>query len=118
MINGVIIEPFMNRSLLLFKEVLGWKSWPVYRSRNVSDQLARIPFEARHVARIEELNRIDIALYKVAREAFILRLAHCGPKIEEALPPFRAALGTAAARFVVIDLARGLGRAARTMRGA
>ena len=112
-----ITEDF-DRSLLLFKEVLGWKSWPVYRSRNVSDQQARIQFEARHVARIEELNRIDIALYQVAREAFIRRLEHYGPKIEEELPLFRAALGTSGARFAVIDLARGLGRAARAIRGA
>lgn len=112
-----ITEDF-DRSLLLFREVLGWKSWPVYRSRNVSDQRALIRFEARHIARIEELNRIDIALYQLAREAFARRLAHCGPKIEEELPLLRVALVTTRARFVVIDLARGLGRVARAIRGA
>lgn len=112
-----VTEDF-DRSLLLFRDVLGWKSWPLYRSRNVSDPRARIQFEARHLARIEELNRIDIALYRRAREAFVRRLQQCGPKIEGELPQFRAALDKPSMRFVVIDLARGLGGISRAIRGA
>lgn len=112
-----VTEEF-DRSLLLFREVLGWKSWPVYRSRNIGNPQARIQFEARHVVRIEELNRIDMVLYRLAREAFIRRLGQYGPKIEEELPCFRAALAKSGWRFAIIDLARALGKTARAIRGA
>jgi hypothetical protein len=112
-----VTEEF-DRSLLLFREVLGWKGWPVYRSRNIGNPQARIQFEARHVARIEELNLIDMILYRLAREAFIRRLEQYGPKIEEQLTLFRTALAKSGSRFAIIDLARALGRTARAVRGA
>ena len=107
-----------DRSVLLFKHVLGWEKWPFYRSRNIGDPQARIQFEAHHIARIEEFNSIDIALYGMAREAFYRRLEQYRPKIEEALPEFRSALEKSGSRFAIIDLARALGRAARAFSGA
>lgn len=108
----------LDRSLLLFREVLGWQHWPVYRSRNVSNPQARIGFEARHVARIRELNRIDIALYQLARELYVRRLEQYSAKFDRELPLFRAALNNTAPRFAILDFSRRLALVARMLRRA
>jgi hypothetical protein len=102
-----------DRSLLLFRRVLGWKKWPLYRSRNIGDTRSRVKFEARHIARIEELNRIDLAFYELASAAFYRQLSAFGPDIEEQLPLFRSALAKSGIRFAAMDMARALGRVAR-----
>ena len=107
-----ITEDF-DRSLLLFRQVLGWRSWPIYRTRNSSDPRARIQFADRHIARIEELNRIDMALYRLARDAFYQRLGEQYPGVEQDLTQFRAALARSQPRFALIDLARAAARLAR-----
>lgn len=109
-----ITEDF-DRSVLLFKEVLGWRRWPLYRSRNVSNPQARIRFEPRHLARIEELNRIDIALYQLACDAYTRRLAQYCAQFEAQMPLFRAALEKSGPRFAIMDFSRWL---ARLVRGA
>ncbi len=108
----------LDRSLLLFREVLGWQHWPVYRSRNVSNPQARIQFEARHVARIKELNRIDIALYELARELYDRRQEQYSAKFDRELPLFRAALKNTAPRFALLDFSRRLALVARMLRRA
>ena len=100
----------LDRSLLLFQRVLGWRKWPLYRSRNSSDPQVPLHFEARHIARIEELNRLDLAFYELARETFFRRWQEQGPELELALPRFRSALAKPQPQFAVIDLARQLGK--------
>jgi len=100
----------LDRSLLLFQRVLGWQKWPLYRSRNTSNPDVPLQFEARHIARIEELNRLDIALYELARETFFRRWQEHGAELEAALPRFRSALAKPQPHFAVIDLARQVGK--------
>ena len=100
----------LDRSLLLFQRVLGWRKWPLYRSRNSSNPQASLQFEARHIARIEELNRLDMAFYRMARETFFRRWQEQGPELEAALPRFRSALTKAEPYFALIDLARQVGK--------
>lgn len=100
----------LDRSLLLFQRVLGWRKWPLYRSRNSSDPQVPLHFEARHIARIEELNRLDLAFYELARETFFRRWQEHGPELELALPRFRSALAKPQLHFAVIDLARQVGK--------
>jgi hypothetical protein len=100
----------LDRSLLLFQRVLGWRKWPLYRSRNSSDPQVPLHFEARHIARIEELNRLDLAFYELARETFFRRWQEHGPELELALPRFRSALAKPQPHFAVIDLARQVGK--------
>jgi hypothetical protein len=100
----------LDRSLLLFQRVLGWQKWPLYRSRNTSNPEVPLQFEARHIARIEELNRLDIALYERARETFFRRWQEHGAELEAALPRFRSALAKPQPHFAVIDLARQVGK--------
>lgn len=97
-----------ERSLLLFRRVLGWRRLPVYRSRNVRDSGALLQFEQRHIDRIEELNRIDLALYDMASAEFRQRLQTRYPDIEKDLASLHSALGRPSPAFAVIKLARGV----------
>jgi hypothetical protein len=105
----------LDRSLLLFQRVLGWRTWPLYRSRNTSNPQVPLRFEARHIARIEELNQLDLAFYELAREAFFKRWQEQGPELEAALPRFQSALAKPQPQFAVIDLARKVGRWGRVL---
>ena len=105
----------LDRSLLLFQRVLGWRKWPLYRSRNSSNPESALRFEARHMARIEELNSLDLAFYELAREAFFSRWQAHGPELEAELPRFRSALAKPGPQFAVIDLARQAGKWGRMM---
>lgn len=108
----------MDRSLLLFRRVLGWEKWPLYRSRNRRDARALIRFEPRHIASIESLNDIDLPFYRLAREAFYRRLQEQCPDLEEDLSGFRAALENSRQHFAVIDLVRSLAAFSRALRGS
>jgi len=99
-----------DRSLLLFKHVMGWKKFPFYRRRNTRDPQASLHFEPRHLARIESLNGIDIALYEWASAAFHRRLEPLRPQLELDLEVLRAGLGKPRPVFTAIDLARGARR--------
>lgn len=112
-----ITEDF-DSSLLLFRRVLGWEGWPLYRSRNISSERARLHFDARHIARIEQLNALDLALYELAREAFYQQMSLLCPQLEEQLAQFRSALGRSQVRFIPIDLARLAGRLGRLLTSA
>jgi hypothetical protein len=105
----------IDRSLLLFRRQLRWEQWPLYRSRNSSNPQAQLQFETRHIARIEALNTIDLALYQLARDTFYRRLQVQCPDLEEELPLFRSALAGSRPRFAVIDLARSLGKISRSL---
>jgi hypothetical protein len=105
----------LDNSLLLFKQVLGWNKWPLYRSRNSSNSQSLLHFEPRHIARIETLNIIDLALYERALELFGQRLQTLCPDIDAQLVRFRAALRNRQSRFAVIDLARATGALTRRL---
>jgi len=107
-----------DASLLLFQQVLGWRDWPLYRSRNRGNPQARLHFDAGQLARIEALNAVDMALYRGAREVFQQRLSGSLPDLEARLAQFRGALAGSAWRFLPIDLARGAGRLWRRLAGA
>jgi|GEM_PF-1368405 hypothetical protein len=116
--SGFGLTEDIDRSLLLFRRQLGWRQWPLYRSRNSSDPQAPLQFEPRHIARIEELNAIDLEFYRLARAEFYRRLQQQCPDLETDLPRFQSALAGSGPRFAVIDMARGLGRVYRSLRHA
>lgn len=102
-----------DRSLLLFRQVLGWRKLPVYRSRNRKNPRALLSFQQRHLDRIEQLNTIDIELYDKARALFYQRLGQQCPDIEKDLVQLRSALARPSPAFAAIDLARTLARVYR-----
>ena len=104
-----------DRSLLLFRQVLGWRSWPIYRSRNAGNPRALLRFEPRHIQRIRELNVLDEQLYASAREGFYRRVATQCPDMAEQLSAFRSVQARPHGAFVVIDIARAVGRLARAV---
>jgi hypothetical protein len=100
----------LDRSLLLFRRILGWRRWPVYRSRNRKNPAAVLHFEQRHIDRIRELNRVDEALYCAAKKLFEQRLARHCPDMEPELAQFRLQQDGPKPLFRVLDAARALGR--------
>jgi hypothetical protein len=95
-----------DRSLLLFRQVLGWDQMPVYRARNVRDTRALLNFEPHHLERIKALNEVDIAVYERARTEYYRRLAQLQPQLEQDLVLLRAALERPGPIFTAIDVAR------------
>ena len=95
-----------DRSLLLFRQVLGWDQLPLYRTRNSRNPQALLNFEPRHLQHIEALNRVDIAVYERARAEYYHRLEQLQPQLEEDLVLLRAALERPGTIFTAIDLAR------------
>ncbi len=61
---------YFNESLILMSETLNWQV-PVYASKNKKNPRKTIHFEKHHLEKIRELNAIDIAVYKIAKEHFI-----------------------------------------------
>lgn len=106
-----------DRSLLLFRQVLGWRPWPIYRSRNAGNPQALLRFEPRHIQRIRELNALDEQLYASAREGFYRRVATQCPDMEEQLSAFHSVQARPHGAFVAIDVARAFGRLARAVSG-
>lgn len=75
-----IVEEF-DKSLILFKNKMGWEDFPVYKKLNVTKKKPQeIPQEVR--AAIEERNRFDMELYAWAREEFA-KSCSTVPAIEE-----------------------------------
>ncbi|QIZ72498.1 sulfotransferase family 2 domain-containing protein [Oxynema aestuarii] len=59
-----------DESLILFKQILGWKI-PFYTSKNVNKhRLFKSEFSVQDIILIEEYNRLDIELYKYAKKLF------------------------------------------------
>ena len=102
----------LERSLLMFRQVLGWRKLPIYRSRNSSNPQAMVNFEQRHIERIISLNQVDIRMYELATKLFYRQLAERCPDLEGELARFRQALAKPHPIFRAIDLARGIKRAA------
>lgn len=64
------IQEYFDESLILFADVLGW-SMPFYEYRNKRDLKRLLKFENHHLARIQEINSVDIQLYEAAKEKFL-----------------------------------------------
>lgn len=95
-----------DRSLLLFRRVLGWSKLPLYRMRNTRNPKALLNFEPHHLERIEALNRIDTAVYEWASAEFYRRLAPLQPQLDKDLVLLRAGLDKPGPIFGAIDFAR------------
>jgi hypothetical protein len=104
-----ITEDF-NRSMLLFKHTLGWKTFPLYRSRNVKNTKQLLTFEPCHIEKITELNQIDIKLYDRACILFRDRLERLVPDIERELAEYEKQLARPHPIFTAMDAARSIRR--------
>lgn len=58
-----------DESLIHFAEFLGW-SLPAYARKNTKSPTKRLSFDARHLEKIRELNRADIALYERVKSIY------------------------------------------------
>jgi len=63
------LQEYFDESLVVFANKFGWRM-PYYEYVNRKNNSRLLTFEKHHIARIIELNTIDIELYRVAREAF------------------------------------------------
>lgn len=100
-----ITEEF-DRSLLMFAKSLGWKKPPIYRRRNTKSTSSLLEFEARHVAKIRELNQIDLQVYDRACALFRDRLREYRGDLDSDLANFRQRLKKWNGIFPAIDLVR------------
>jgi len=72
---------YFDESLMLFKKTFNWQTphfnyfnLPSYQSVNIKDKTKLLQFEPHHIAKIKELNKLDIELYNQAKEIFFKRL--------------------------------------------
>lgn len=63
------LQERFDESLLIFKHALGW-SYPLYYSKNKKNRGRSLEFRPRHLERIEQLNSIDIEVYRAAESSF------------------------------------------------
>ena len=63
------LQEYFDESLIYLSLSLGWKM-PFYISKNKKNNSKLIEFKEHHIKRIEELNNIDIEVYKLARKQF------------------------------------------------
>ena len=100
-----ITEEF-DCSLLMFKKILGWRKLPIYRRRNTRNNKLLLKFEARHIAKIKELNQIDLQVYDRACTLFKDRLREYAGDLDSDLTDFRLKLKNWYGIFPAIDMAR------------
>ena len=79
-----LVEQF-DISLLLFKQVLGWQSLPIYQLQNQKHPGALLQVDDRHRQKILELNSVDQLLYQAASACFRERITACAPDVEQQL---------------------------------
>ena len=70
-----ITEKF-DISLLLFRNQLNWKRYPVYRSLNRENRTKLIVYNQSQIDKIKELNNIDLQVYAKAVDLFNDRVSH------------------------------------------
>jgi len=105
-LSGFGITEEFDSSLLMFAKSLGWKKPPIYRRRNTKNSNSLLEFEARHIAKIRELNQVDLQVYDRARALFKNRLAEYEGDLDLDLANFRLKLKNWNGVFPAIDLAR------------
>jgi len=64
------LQEYFDESLIMLSSTLNWKM-PLYESKNKKNINNLIQFEKSHLERIEDLNRIDIEVYRLAKEIFV-----------------------------------------------
>jgi hypothetical protein len=64
------IQEHFDESLIIFSKALNWRL-PVYIRKNTKNLNKSISFEQRHIKTIIELNEIDLAVYRKAKDHFI-----------------------------------------------
>jgi hypothetical protein len=64
------IQEHFDESLIIFSKALNWRL-PVYIRKNTKNLNKSISFEQRHIKKIIELNEIDLAVYRKAKDHFI-----------------------------------------------
>lgn len=78
-----------DESLLMLKKTYGWRM-PFYERRNVGKhRLARAAIPDGVIRQIEADNRLDAALYRVARELFEIQARRYGPALARDVRVFR-----------------------------
>jgi hypothetical protein len=84
-----IVEEF-DTSLMWFRRRLGWKQWPVYRRLNVASGSSRLAFSSKQIAKIRDLNAVDIQVYEASRRLFHEQLAPISALLQADLEEFKA----------------------------
>lgn len=80
-IDAFGLVEYFDESLMLFKKKFKWQTTyfnyfnlPNYNSVNTRDKTNLLNFEPHHIAKIKELNKLDIRLYNHAKEIFLERI--------------------------------------------
>lgn len=82
-----------NASLVLFGEKLGWKHVPLYRVKSMEATRSAGRISARDRAIVEAHCRLDIELYRYARELYDEEIARLGQDFARELRTYEGALG-------------------------
>ena len=70
---------YFDHSLLLLRDVLGWRSWPLYRKKNVTRGRTKIDMIDKNVVKIiNNENRLDCMLYEETLTRFKAELDRAG----------------------------------------
>lgn len=69
------LQEYFAESLIEFAAALEWRRMPTYYVQNTRNRRRLLEFKERHVRRIEELNALDVELYKAAKRLFVDRIA-------------------------------------------
>lgn len=72
----------LDTSLLMFRQTLGWREYPVCDRLNVRNASRLVTFNSAHIAKIRELNAIDMEVYQKACESFDTRIAQIFGSLE------------------------------------
>lgn len=64
------LQEYFDESLMIFADALNWRM-PFYETLNKKVENKSIKFEEKHISKIMELNKMDIEVYKLAKERFI-----------------------------------------------
>ncbi len=86
-IQLVGLQEYFDESLLLFSSTFHWRT-PFYVSRNKKNTNKLLQFEQRHLEQIVALNKIDMAIYRRAKQQFMIQLGSV-TSLEEKLKRFR-----------------------------
>jgi hypothetical protein len=68
------VVEFFDESMLLFKHVLEWKCYPVYRHTNQSSEKSNLMFDEQALEKIRNLNQLDCRVYAQAKELFLKQI--------------------------------------------
>jgi hypothetical protein len=64
------ITEHFDDSLILFRYKMEWTKWPIYQKLNIRNKSRLIKFSEEHLAKIKQINDIDIQVYEKALQLF------------------------------------------------